>query len=693
MIEDDLPPDFRERFAAWLRIEPRCRQNDFGPGVQARTGDALWLLTRQWQTGEFQGEDAGSPVNVALSYSTETVDRLKLGDEPSGDMPADVPLETIVEQELPAVPGLAETEFEAINYRERVRVGQEFERRLRGALDASGSASDFETLIAALRSEHGFPVSRPPMPQLDRATQRFVSFMEGRVIDGSVLLTQSIAAPAASPLSDAELEALRVEVIGWYGAVCSRPDARTPAGWRPRSMDYQFEANTYPDAAAPDAVPPEEQKTRLVAPDYRNGTVDWFTFSAGSQQSENWDNTSTGVGPIVTTPTRIQVTGTALRWWEFEDGQTDFGAMDVAKPDLPKLLLMEFVLIYGDDWFSLPAPVGLGNLARVDGLTVRNVFGEITTVLPAREIGGSPVERFDLFSIAPAEDASAPGIGTDDDDERPLLFIPPMAGFRQESVPLDEVHFLRDEGANMIFGVEHVVPNGIGRPVDGHDAHRERLHRADEIERAGLQAITARAVQRLADDTLAEDERVQLTRLSRLARARMEELRPNATPTPSQSSEFRYRFATTVPENWIPFIPMPRNVTPPGQPHAGFDFLRARMIRNTDHVRLDELLTEAFVQTTAGELGIDPESLRWMWDESDPDSIPAMSRLLALDEDALLRFEEETVPRAGLRVQLTKQRARWVDGGTHVWLGRKVLTGRGEGSSGLRFDTITPERE
>ena len=58
-------------------------------------------------------------------------------------------------------------------------------------------------------------------------------------------------------------------------------------------------------------------------------------------------------------------------------------------------------------------------------------------------------------------------------------------------------------------------------------------------------------------------------------------------------------------------------------------------------------------------------------------------------EDPLLWLEEASVPRSGVRVQLTNQRVRWVDGKTYVWLGRKVLTGRGEGKSGLRFDFLS----
>src|SRR5512138_2951260 len=30
--------------------------------LQARVSDPLWLLARQWQFGEFQGSDSGSPV-------------------------------------------------------------------------------------------------------------------------------------------------------------------------------------------------------------------------------------------------------------------------------------------------------------------------------------------------------------------------------------------------------------------------------------------------------------------------------------------------------------------------------------------------------------------------------------------------------------------------------------------------------
>ena len=47
---------------------------------------------------------------------------------------------------------------------------------------------------------------------------------------------------------------------------------------------------------------------------------------------------------------------------------------------------------------------------------------------------------------------------------------------------------------------------------------------------------------------------------------------------------------------------------------------------------------------------------------------------------------EEEVPREGARVTRAYQLARWFDGTTFLWLGRRKVVGRGEGSSGLRFD-------
>jgi hypothetical protein len=48
--------------------------------------------------------------------------------------------------------------------------------------------------------------------------------------------------------------------------------------------------------------------------------------------------------------------------------------------------------------------------------------------------------------------------------------------------------------------------------------------------------------------------------------------------------------------------------------------------------------------------------------------------------------------RGGKTVKRAFQRARWLDGGTFLWVGRSVTPGRG-GSSGLAFDQVVDVRE
>jgi hypothetical protein len=53
-----------------------------------------------------------------------------------------------------------------------------------------------------------------------------------------------------------------------------------------------------------------------------------------------------------------------------------------------------------------------------------------------------------------------------------------------------------------------------------------------------------------------------------------------------------------------------------------------------------------------------------------------------------LRLAEEEIPREGAIVERAFQHTRWFDGRSLLWLGRRKSPGRGEGSSGLRFDVL-----
>ena len=67
---------------------------------------------------------------------------------------------------------------------------------------------------------------------------------------------------------------------------------------------------------------------------------------------------------------------------------------------------------------------------------------------------------------------------------------------------------------------------------------------------------------------------------------------------------------------------------------------------------------------------------------------PILGQILNVhDADRRYLINEEEIPRAGRIATRAVQRARWFDGRTFVWIGRRVSTGRGEGSSGLIFES------
>lgn len=78
----------------YLMLEPGRTDSD--EGLRARVADPVWFITRQWQLGELQGEDASSPVVVtsAPRHVAVTYDRTR----PDLD-PTVVPAEALLEAE------------------------------------------------------------------------------------------------------------------------------------------------------------------------------------------------------------------------------------------------------------------------------------------------------------------------------------------------------------------------------------------------------------------------------------------------------------------------------------------------------------------------------------------------------------------------------------------------------------------
>jgi hypothetical protein len=599
----DMAGALRERrfptVTVWNRLEGRPRTQAFDRALRAEVRDALWMLTRQWQMGEFRGEDAGSPFLAKLHVTHAPLTRYRPGDGPPAALHAGVPLEAEVERRpLPLVLGGREVGLDL-----RLVMGRQWTRLIDGIGD----------LRQAFTDAYPIPLPDPAgRADADRVAHpevwQAIAAVAGRRMDGGRLYLHlradagHRAYDGVSGVADADKPALDEQAarfVAWCERLLAQPPPEGDDAWAPERLEYSFAV------AARDG----DGEKVLAAQEYAGGTLDWHSFDV--------DREADGLGaaadpaPAASTQTLIPVPlefdgMPDTRWWAFEDRRTNFGAIDAATADLATLLFVEFGLVYANDWFLVPCPLPAGTVATVAGVAVTNVFGERTWIEPAGSGTDDDWQRFAMFTLSVA--GSGP-----QEAERSLLLAPAVPKV-QEGAPVEEVLLVRDEMANMVWGVERVIalPDGSSKP--GSEAATETA------------AFYAR--------------------------------RPSGQPAPELEpvAPVRYEIMSSVPENWIPFVPV--------------------------HV-------EGSSRETQLQRGAMPRIV-----EGDAEIVRIRPRTLLLRtgldgaQPAPYLLHEEEVPRAGVLVTQAWQRTRWRDGSVHVWLGARKLPGRGEHSSGLRFDAL-----
>jgi hypothetical protein len=154
-------------------------------------------------------------------------------------------------------------------------------------------------------------------------------------------------------------------------------------------------------------------------------------------------------------PTTVRFAGMpSPRYWEMEDGKTDFGRLDINTNDLARLLLAEYMLLFSNDWCAVPLALSVGSFTRIQGLLVTDVFGEETLIRAADRGRDSDWQRWSMYRL-----------DGDDSANMGLLLAPALAsGMR--SAPVEQVRFLRDEMANMVWAVEYRVASKLGEPFN-----------------------------------------------------------------------------------------------------------------------------------------------------------------------------------------------------------------------------------
>lgn len=424
----------------WNRLEPRPRTADITPTLKAEVRDPAWLLGRQWQLGEFGGEDAGSPAFVDISWRLQDLRRWTAGGI-TQDFDGKSPLERLPLSE-PFSPDLAT----------RVELGQVFLRILGdGYVPAAVPAGVLSAFVTPANKVAAVPGTT--FDALEDSARQFQLLVVGRALDGYKILTdfaQPNTVPGGITGGDiVKVQAAYTSYRTWVTAVFGGIGTTAPPAWDPQHLDNFFSVTAGP-AAAPTAT--------LAAQPDADGRLEWSSFDLAAQTSDPFAGT-TAEAPLRVAPGHLRFPGMpANRYWDFEEGDLSIPDVDIELRDMQKLVVLDFALIHGVDWFVCPLQVPVGKIVRIDSLVVRDVFGVRTTINRADNPAQAPsTSRWTMFSLA------RPGTGLAD-----YTIVPPSAGPALVAGPVvEEVRFARDEMANMAWAIERATESRLGERRDG----------------------------------------------------------------------------------------------------------------------------------------------------------------------------------------------------------------------------------
>jgi hypothetical protein len=587
----------------WNRLEARPRTISFDRALRAEVRDALWMLTKQWQMGEFRGSDAGSPVFVKLQMDTTRLTKYRPDTQAVQVFDYSTPFEAKVERR----PIALSMKGRPMALDLRLAMGRQWLKLI----------ADLNTVYRQAFID-AFKIALPDPSKKSDAdicahpeVWQTVAALAGRAMDGGALYQYLAANPAhhaydnvagIATADQAVLDNRAARFVAWFDRQIMQPPAGDDA-WIPPKLEYQFQAS---------APRPGGAEKVYVADEYYQGRLDWYSLDIDTSIAALDPVAGSDVtglppdAPQTMIPIPVSFAGMPnTRWWAFEDSKTNFGDIDASTTDLAKLLFMEFALVYANDWFVIPCTLPAGAIAAIRGLVVTNVFGERFWIAAAGRAAEADWQRWSMFTV---DVHGQPNAAADTG----LLLLPTIAKI-QEGAPTEEVMLIRDEVANMVWGIENSIPFPTGETKRGAEAARQTV-----------------------------------SYLTGLLGA--------APPAPSPpAAPIRYNVMSSVPENWIPFIP----VHVPGS-NREIQIQRAAMPRI---------------------LPGDPDP---------PVKVEPRSFLLreGLDQGQPYFIFEEEVPRAGTRMTQLFERTRWTDGRVYTWRRVRRLTGRGEGSSKLAFDQL-----
>ena len=605
------------------RLETQPTAVSLKTGLQAPLADPLWLLARQWQFNEFQGEDAGTPLVVKFAVNGRPVDSFRAGHDSQQPwetlQPGGVPLEARVEAEA------------AWKTHPRLR-GEAGLQALRMAPNAA--------VRSALLDAYALRIDPPTDPDADHAGLVWSTLFDRRTVDAAKLLADlAPLADANGRLASCPLRSMSQLEMSKQHAACSKRGSPGPASSFTKA----------PQRPAPiRRGDPSKWNTRsrsragtvgLTSDQYTDGHVDWEDFRATALPAQAASPAPPAQSFAVARrhPAPVRYPGMpAERYWEFEDADVNFAGAEAGVTDLLRLTVTEFALTFGNDWFIVPVRLPVGALYDVSAFEVTDTFGVTAHPGPIQVAGPAPWTMFEVSA-----DVNLQGT------LRHAVLIPDSLDGVQEGAVLEHTLLARDEMANLAWAIEKKVQGVSGEPLDR------------ELEAKGLAFH-----QQIQFDSGPQSPQL-VYRLATPVPANWTPLLPVRDPRFNPDTALVIQLARAGMKRFYPEA----SVEVIGVSDPDYETFLALLDAQDNFIERVAIGAElrAYVFYPRG----------WLL-RRDP------TQPMAADDTLVI--EEEEVPRIGASLKRKFQYARSSDGRSWLWIGRSKVAGRGEAASDLRFD-------
>ena len=337
------------------------------------------------------------------------------------------------------------------------------------------------------------------------------------------------------------------------------------------------------------------------------------------------------------------------RLWQMEDRNVFMGN-SVEEPSEANSVVMRFATMYSNDWMLFPLKTEIGQYITIERIDVIDSFGQRHTMSGDCRAGnkeqlGEYEEQWQVFVNSTVGDAKRTAING--------LYYAQQLAATIEGKPVEEIKILRDEIANMVWGVENIVSDGCGGTLDANLYATQLETIVNERNKAGEPVREPDTI------VFGQDSAPQV-----------EKAASNQAPR----AKFSYSLQSSVPFNWIPFIP--QRLATEDTKKSPF-FMGGREII----LRRGKMPCHIFNGNKFDLHAVRPKSSIMR---------PVVTRDKngnVLKEEPMV-IHEEAVQATGIRLTKNYQRARWIGGKTYQWLGVHKRQSRTEASSGLVFDKL-----